>query len=201
MGSKELFLSFNSKSMQDIRLNKIRQFFKNNRRLPSYSEMLKIFGLRSKNAIHKIVSGWLEKGVLIKTGNKLSPTGQFFSLPLLGQVKAGFPTPAEEDWHFMSLDDYLVEKPTASFLLKVDGDSLIDLGILPGDLVIVERKTEANPEDIVLALIDGDWTLKIFQKKNNQVYLQSANKKYPSFYPEQELKIYGVVKAVTRKIR
>jgi len=119
----------------------------------------------------------------------------------LGQVKAGFPTPAEEDWHFMSLDDYLVEKPTASFLLKVDGDSLIDLGILPGDLVIVERKTEANPEDIVLALIDGDWTLKIFQKKNNQVYLQSANKKYPSFYPEQELKIYGVVKAVTRKIR
>lgn len=183
------------------RLNKVRQFFKQNRRLPSYSEMLKIFGLASKNAIHKIVRNWLEEGLLEKTGNKLSPTGQFFKLPLLGQVKAGFPTPAEEDWQFMSLDDYLVEKPSASFLLKVDGDSLIDLGILAGDLVIVERSTQANPEDIVLALIDGDWTLKIFQKKNNKAYLQSANKKYPSFYPEQELKIYGVVKAVTRKIR
>jgi len=186
--------------MREPRLNKLRTFYKTHRRLPSYSEMLKLFKLASKNAIHKIVKKWTEAGLLEKVNNKLAPTNQFFQLPILGLVKAGFPMAADEVVDFMSLDDFLIDKPQASFLLKVSGDSLKDVGIFPHDLVIIEKKQQASPGEIVLALIDREWTLKIFQKKGKKVFLQSANKKYPSFYPRQELQIFGVVKGVVRKI-
>ena len=63
---------------------------------------------------------------------KLAPTSQFFSLPLLGLVKAGFPILAEEDKKYLTLDEYLIEDPISSFLLTVSGDSLIELGIFEG---------------------------------------------------------------------
>ena len=187
--------------MENERLQKIQSFYKNNRRLPSYSEMLSLFSLSSKNAIHKIVAGLIEEGFLQKNQGKLSPTGKFFSLPFLGQVKAGFPTEAAEDLDLLSLDEYLIEKPNSSFLLKVSGDSLLGLGILPGDLVIIEKKNSAHPEEIVLAQIDNEWTLKIFKKENGKIFLASANDKYPPFYPVEELKIFGAVKGVVRKVK
>lgn len=186
--------------MPDLRLEKLKSFYKKHRRLPSYSEMLNLFQLASKNAIHKIVKKWLELNLLEKVNNKLAPTRKFFQLPLLGLVKAGFPAGAEEVVDFISLDDYLIDRPQASFLLKVSGDSLKGVGIFPDDLVVIEKKQEAHSGEIILALIDREWTLKIFQKRGKKVYLQSANDKYPSFYPKEELQIFGVVKGVVRKI-
>jgi len=186
--------------MQDSRLNKLKTFYKKFRRLPSYSEMLNLFKLASKNAIHKIVKKWIEAGFLEKINNKLAPAKKFFQLPVLGLVKAGYPAIADETVDFLSLNDYLVDKPQESFLLKVDGDSLKDIGILSGDFVIIQKKQQASPNEIVLALIDREWTLKIFQKKGRKVFLKAANKKYPSFYPKQNLEIFGVVKGVVRKI-
>ncbi len=186
--------------MQDTRIEKLKDFYKKFRRLPSYSEMLAMFKLSSKNAIFKIVNKWVDLGLLEKIKGKLAPTKKFFALPVLGLVKAGFPQPADEVIDFMSLDDYLVEKPNDSFLLKVSGDSLKDVGIFEADLVVIERKQQALNGEIVLALIDQEWTLKIFQKKGKRIFLQSANKKYPSFYPRQDLQIFGVVKGVVRKI-
>jgi len=186
--------------MNDKRLEHLKTFYKKFRRLPSYSEMLRLFNLASKNAIYKIVKKWQDAGFLQKVNNKLSPTGKFFQLPILGLVKAGFPTAAEEVVDFLSLDDYLIDKPQASFLLKVSGDSLKDVGIFDGDLVVIEKKQQACSNEIVLALIDEEWTLKIFQKRGSRVFLQSANQKYPSFYPRFKLQIFGVVKGVVRKI-
>lgn len=185
--------------MNESRLEKIRIFYQKYRRLPSYSEMLKLFSLSSKNAIYKIVKKLTAEGILKKEGKKLSPTKNFFSLPFLGLVKAGFPTMAEETIDFLSLDEYLIENPQASFFLKVSGDSLINLGIFPGDLALIERKKEANNNDIVLALIDNEWTLKILRKDRNQIFLESANPKYPKFLPKEELQIFGVMKAIIRK--
>src|SRR4030042_4067951 len=160
--------------MSTNRLEQIKDFYKKHRRLPSYSEMLKLFKLASKNSIYKLVQKWLENGLLQKINNKLAPTQEFFKIPFLGYVKAGFPTEAAEDLDLLSLDEYLIEKPNASFLLKVTGDSLSGIGILPEDLVVIERKSEAKDEDIVLALIDNQWTLKILKKQNSQVSLYSA---------------------------
>jgi repressor LexA len=187
--------------MKIDRLDLIKKFYRRYRRLPSYSEMLKLFGLASKKAIFDIVHKLVDEGFLKKINNKLAPTSKFFALPLLGLIKAGFPILAEENRDYLTLDEYLIEDPQSSFLLKVSGDSLTGAGIFDGDLVIIERKKEADNGDIVLAQIDREWTLKILEKIQGVVKLRSANPKYPPFLPREELQLFGVVKAVVRKIR
>jgi len=187
--------------MANTRLEILKKYYKKNRRLPSYSEMLKLFNLSSKNSVFKIVNKWIDENFLKKINGKLSPTSRFFALPLLGNIKAGFPILAEENKNYLTLDDYLIEDPSTSFLLKVSGDSMTGVGIFEGDIVIVEKKKIPTIGDIVLAQIDREWTLKIFKKdrKKHTNYLEAANPKYPPLYPLQELQIYGVVKAVIRK--
>ncbi len=184
------------------RLGAVKKFYRETRRLPSYSEMLKLFGLSSKNAVFKIVKKWIQDGIMEKKDEKMAPTAKFFSLPFLGIIKAGFPVISEEDRNYLSLEEYLIEDPNKTFLLKVSGDSMIEAGIYEGDIVIIERKKEARPGDIVLAQIDHEWTLKIYQmdKKKNITYLLAANSNYPPFYPHNELLIHGIVKAVVRKL-
>lgn len=180
-------------------LSKIQIFYKKNKRMPSYSEMLLLFGLSSKNAIHKITNKLVEQNYLQKLNNKLSPTNFFFQVPILGNIKAGFPTGAEEELNFLSLDEYLIDKPNRSFLLKVSGDSMEEVGIFDGDMVVIEKTSQASSGTIVLALIDNEWTLKILDKKNGISILRAANPKYPEFVPVEELKVFGIVKSVMRK--
>ena len=187
------------KIMKQQYLKNLQTFYKKNRRLPSYSEMLSLFGLASKNAIHKIIKKLIDSGYLQKINNKLAPANLFFQVPLLGNVKAGFPTGAEEDLNFMSLDEYLIDNPNSSFMLKVAGDSLEGIGIYKNDLVVLEKAKSANRGEIVLALIDGEWTLKIIEKVNGATVLRSANPKYPDFYPHLSLEIFGIVRSVVRK--
>lgn len=182
-------------------LNLLKRFFKKNRRLPSYAEMSSLFNFSSKNAVFKIVQQWITEGILTKEGNKIAPTSVFFALPLMGLIKAGFPILAEEDKKYLTLDDYLIEDPISSFLLTVSGDSLVEIGIFDGDIVVVEKRKEAQSGDVVLAEIDREWTLKILRRDQNRTYLISANVHYPPFFPKNELKIHGVVKAVIRKLR
>jgi len=121
---------------------------------------------------------------------------------VLGLVEAGFPSPAEEEMRdTLSLDEFLVSNPDASFLLKVSGDSMTGAGILPGDLVIVDRGQTAKSGDIVIAEVDGEWTMKFLKKSGDAVFLVPANPKYKPIRPQRELKITGVVTAVVRKYR
>ena len=186
--------------MKQDTLSKVKLFYKNHRRLPSYSEMLQLFGFSSKNSVYKLVQKWLEEGFLKKEDNKLAPTTKFFALPFLGIIKAGYPILAEENRNYLSLDEYLIGDPQSSFLLKVSGDSMVDAGIFDEDIVIIERTKQATLGDIVLAEIDREWTLKILRKDAKGItYLEAANPKYPFFYPKKELNVFGVVKAVIRK--
>ena len=84
---------------------------------------------------------------------------------MLGMVTAGFPSPAEEELvDALSLDDYLIGNRQATFILKVSGDSMRDAGILPDDLVIVDRGLNPKNGDIVIAEVDGEWTMKYLKK-------------------------------------
>jgi len=188
--------------MIEDRLSSIKKFYRRFRRLPSYSEMLKIFNISSKNAVFKIINKLIDLGFIEKDSKKLSPTKKFFSLPLLGVIKAGFPIIAEENKDYLTIDDYLIENPQSSFLLKVSGDSMTGVGIFEGDIVIIERKKDVNAGSIVLAQIDNEWTLKIFKtdRKKHINYLEAANPKYPPFFPINDLQIYGIVRGVIRKI-
>lgn len=182
---------------------KLHQYYLKWKRMPTYAEMLGVFGLRSKNAAHKRVALLLAQGFLEKdTKGRLLPVKLHNPVKLLGSVAAGFPSPAEEESvDLMSLDDYLITNPQATYLLKVDGDSMTGAGIMPGDLVLVQKGRVPANGDIVVACVDNEWTLKYFQKNKGKVILVAANKKYPPIEPKQELVIAGVVIANVRKYK
>ncbi len=183
--------------------NKLRRYWQKNKRLPSFSEMANIFNYASKNAVSKLVIRLKEADIVEQDANgHLIPGDILTSLPLLGNVQAGFPSPAEEELvDTLTLDRYLVNNPDSSFLIEVAGDSMIEAGIQPKDLVIVDRGLTPKNNDIVLAKIDNDWTLKYLYKKGQQIYLQAANENYPNLIPKQELEIAGVVVSSIRKYK
>jgi SOS regulatory protein LexA len=133
---------------------------------------------------------------------RLIPLLPSVPLRMLGTVEAGFPSPAEESLaDNISLDDLLIQNREASFLIKVSGDSMSGAGILPGDMVIVDKGQVPKSGDIVIAEVDGQWTMKYLRKRGEDVLLVPANPKYQPIRPKQELKISGVVTAVVRKYR
>ena len=160
-------------------------------------------GFRSKNAVYKLVNK-LEKLKVLERDDKGRLIALSIAAPvkLLGTVEAGFPSPAEEELaDNLSLDDLLIQNPEATFLLKVSGDSMSEAGILPGDMVLVDKGENPKNGDIVIAEVDGEWTMKYLKKRGENVVLLPANPKYQPIRPKKELKIAGVVTAVIRKYR
>ena len=181
--------------------DKIISFYRNNKRMPGYKEIMSLVGFKSKNAVYKLINKLVEDEVVDKDSKgKLRPMKIFGEVPILGLVEAGIPTVAEEDLsNTINLDQYLIKNRNSTYLLEVKGDSMIDEGIKEGDLVVVERAMEARDGDIVIAEVDGGWTMKYFKKKGNIVYLKPADKNYSPIYPEYDLKVAAIVKGVIRK--
>ena len=105
----------------------------------------------------------------------------------------------EELRDVISFDAYLVTRPQASFILKVTGDSMTGAGIMPGDLVIVEKGRTPKNGSIVVAEVDGDWTMKYFRRDKGRITLEAANPGCPNITPREELRLVGVVTACVRK--
>jgi repressor LexA len=169
--------------------------------MPSFSEIGEMAGIRSKNAVSKLV-GKLERLKVLARDSKgrLVPGSIASPVRVLGTVEAGFPSPAEEELvDTLSLDDLLIQNREATFLLKVSGDSMSGAGILPGDMVIVDKGRTPRSGDIVIAEVDGQWTMKFLRKRKDEVTLLPANPRYKPIRPKSELKIAGVVTAVVRK--
>lgn len=181
--------------------NKIISFYQKNRRMPGYKEIMALVGFKSKNAVYKLINKLVEDEVVDKdSSGKLTPMKIFGEIPLLGLVEAGIPTTVDPGTlDTMNIDEYLVKNKESTYLLEVKGDSMIDEGIREGDLVLVERRGEAKDGDIVIAEVDGGWTMKYFKKKGNIIYLKPANKNYSPIYPQYDLKIAAIVKGVIRK--
>ncbi|MBI5139260.1 repressor LexA [Candidatus Nomurabacteria bacterium] len=180
---------------------KLESFYKDNKRMPTYTEMMKLFSFKSKNAVAKVVRKLEEAGLVAKDHlGRLTPTTSFGEVPLLGLVTAGLPASVEEELSDrVNLDDMLIGKKEMTYMLEVDGDSMIDAHIEKGDMVLVERATVARDGQIVIAEVDGEFTMKYFKKEGNKVWLEPANKNYKPIYPEHSLNINAVVKAVIRK--
>jgi len=185
------------------RVSEIRAFYRKSGRMPSYSEVSDLTGLRSKNAVFKFIGKLVTLKILEKDKKgKLIPLTIANPVRVLGTVEAGFPSPAEEELvDTLSLDDLLIQNREASFLLKVSGDSMSGAGIMPGDMVIVDKGRSAKSGDIVIAQVDGEWTMKYLRKRGESVTLVPANPKYQPIKPKNELKIAGVVTAVVRKYK
>ncbi len=185
------------------RVSEISRFYSRSGRMPSFSEIGEMTGLRSKNAVFKLVGKLVGLKVLEKDAKgRLIPGSIAAPVKILGTVEAGFPSPAEEELvDTLSLDNLLIQNPEATFLLKVSGDSMSGAGILPGDMVLVDKGQTPKSGDIVIAEVDGEWTMKYLKKRGENVVLIPANPNYRPIRPKKELKIAGVVTAVVRKYR
>jgi len=183
------------------RVKEIAHFYYQRNRMPSFSEIGEMVGLKSKNAVSKLVKKMEELKVIEQDEKgRLIPGSLKFPVRILGTVEAGFPSPAEEELaDTLSLDDMLIQNHEATFLLKVSGESMSGAGILPGDMVIVNKGQNPKNGDIVIAEVDGEWTMKYLKKNGNSVTLLPDNPKFQPITPKNELKISGVVTAVVRR--
>lgn len=129
-------------------------------------------------------------------------SGQPLRLPLYGShVPAGFASPADdfvED--YLDLNELLVKHHDATFFVRVSGRSMIDAGILPGDILIVDRSVEAVHGKIVIAVVETEVTVKRLHIKGDTVILKAENPEYPDIPITGDLHIWGVVTSVIHQV-
>jgi len=194
---------------------RVYEFLDAKKRMPTFEELKSVFVVRSKDTVSRIVNDlinleYIEQDKSGKLLPKNTPN-HFFkkrgtSAPeqtifkMLGTVEAGFPTHVDaQDLETIKFEDWLIGDTNATFMLKVSGNSMIDAGICAGDFVIVERGKDPKQNDIVLAEVDGAWTLKYYKKDKSGIYLEPANKNFKSIRPKNELNIAATVVALVRK--
>jgi DNA polymerase V len=149
----------------------------------------------------------LKKLKRVHTGKELSfysMEGKTLDIPFYqSNVSAGFPSPAED---FMELDlnlqEYLVQHPSATFCVKVTGDSMQNAGIFSGDVMVVDRALEPKNKTIVLAVLDGEFTVKRIHKKGDLLFLNPENDNFKPIEITQEMnfKVWGVVTHIIHKV-
>ncbi len=178
---------------------------------PSISEMATFLKVKSKNAVAKLLTALEDQG-FIKTSGKargieiLDALGQSLEkglvrVPILGNIQAGSPHLAEEqveDW--INLPQTLIKNRRDVFLLRVRGDSMINAGIYEGDLVIVRPTQDVKNNDIVVALLHDEATVKRFIQIKNRSYLKAENPEYKNIYPKEEWMVQGKVVGVIRSL-
>lgn len=127
------------------------------------------------------------------------------ALPLYtSKVSAGFPSPADEHVEKrLNPNEYLIENDTTTFFVRVKGDSMIDAGIFEDDVLVVDRSRLAQIGDIVLAMLDGEFTVKTLGKSKHGIRLIPANKHYPviEVTEEQAFQVWGVITGSMRKFK
>jgi repressor LexA len=197
-------------------LDFISQFLDDNRYCPSYEEIARGLELASLATVHKHISvlenkGYLKRGFNQSRSLELAPKflqeqkrsrPAVVEIPLLGRIAAGTPVETVEQKETLNLADFAGNGTT--FALEVRGDSMIDDHICDGDLILLERVSEAHDGDIVVALVAGsETTLKRFYRENQStVRLQPANAALkPILLPARDVEVQGKLLAVLRKYK
>lgn len=188
-------------------LDNIYSYFEKHGRMPSYSEAASLFGFASKFAAHKKIKSYIESGLLGKDSKgKLIPKKEEAlenrrrNVVVLGTVEAGFGSPYEETvYGKVTLDEWMIPSKANTYMLRVNGDSMKDAGIIDGDMVLVEKTSTAKLGSVIIAELDGAYTVKYLRKDKNGYYLEAANDEYPDLHPDGELRIIARVIGSVRK--
>lgn len=184
-------------------LGMLRDYYARHQVLPSYARIGALVGLSSKASVAEMVLRLKAEDYLESTPDRrLKPGRRFFERPVAESVRAGTPSPAAESFpEALAIDSHLIPHPSRSVLIKVKGDSMVDAGILDGDTVVVERRPTATSGEIVVAIVDDDFTLKRLAREKGRLVLRPENKAYPVIRPDGNLEIFGVVTGLFRKYR
>ena len=184
-------------------LSTLQDYYARHRALPSYASIGGLLGLRSKSSVAALVARLKLAGYLESTPDRrLAPTRRFFARPLAdAPVRAGLPEAVDDTGaEALTIDDYLIERPSSTVLIRVKGDSMMDAGIFDGDLVVVEKRPSAHKGEIVVAIVDNQFTLKRLDLEDGRFILRAENKAYAPIRPEGTLEIFGVMVGLVRKL-
>jgi repressor LexA len=184
-------------------LAKLQDYYADNNVLPPYSTIMSLLGLKSKSPVAALIARLKLQGYLESTPEKrLKPGKRFFERPIFDSVRAGMPSAAGDSrYDTITIDEYLVENPSSTVLINVKGDSMIDAGIMEGDTVVVEKTMSARAGDMVIAIVDNEFTLKTLGNEKGRFVLIPANPAYPVIRPQGNLEIFGVVVGQFRKYK
>lgn len=184
-------------------LERLRTYWKRHHAFPSMAKLCEVVGMSSTASVFDLVSRLKDAGYVERVEGRIAPTKRFFARPLVGSVRAGLPQPApDDDFEVLAIEDYLVPDPNRTFLAKVKGDSMKDASLLDGDLVVVQKNCPTKVGDIVVAVVDGQITVKYLrQQPDGRFYLQAANPAFADILPTGELEILGVVVGQFRSYR
>lgn len=196
---------------QDI-LNFIMGCMRDQGRPPTIAEIATHFNIASTNGVHEHLTALTRKGYIVRSSKarsielsdkvaRANYTALESSLPLLGRVAAGMPMLAQEN-----VEDYVTVAPdqcrSGAFCLRVSGESMIEAGILDGDVIIVDQNIQPKSGDIVVALIDDEATVKYFYPRREMVELRPANSSMqPMLISSGAMTIQGVVVGLQRRFR
>ncbi len=193
----------NLTSKQKEILRFIYQTVKTTQLPPSIREIASHFDLASTATVRDHLKALVDKGCIRITANKSRAIElvkeKLFSIPIMGRVAAGLPSLAVEDIEgYLNLDS-IVFSDDNIFALRVKGDSMIQAGIMPGDLVLVRKQTMAKTGETVVALIGDEATVKYLKRKDNDFYLEPANPRYEPRLMDDNVSIIGKVISVVRR--
>ena len=185
-------------------LNKLQDYYADWKSIPSYAKLCEVFGITSKSWVKAILDRLCAAGFLERTPDAVwVPTRQFFARPLAeSTVQAGMPVSVTDtQCDYFVIDEMLIDTPSKTTLITVKGESMIDAGIHDGDVAVVEKRMTANIGDIVVAIVDNEFTLKTLDKERGQFILRPANPAFPVIRPQGTLEIFGVLVGLIRKYR
>jgi repressor LexA len=186
-------------------LEKLQDYYAEHKVIPSYSVLATLWGVSAKSWVAECVKRFEEAAFLDWTPDRqLKPGKRFFERVVAhSPVQAGLPNPATAEGYdyVSSIDEMLVRVPSKTQLLRVKGDSMIEAGIHEGDYLVVEKQPHANVGEIVVAIVDNEFTVKYLARERNEFVLKPANKAYPVIRPRGRLEIFGVMAGLVRRNR
>ena len=203
-------MKYVTERQRDI-LNFIKEFQAERGIAPTHREICDHFGFSSYGTVYKHLSLLEKKGLIRRNWNqkrgveivekteKREPAAGVRELPLFGYIAAGRPLDVDVSDETIAVPEHLTTRGE-NYVLKVRGDSMIDDGILDGDLVIISRREQAYNGEMVVANVNGEVTLKRIYREGERVRLQPANATMsPIFAPARDVAVQGVVVGLMRR--
>ncbi len=180
---------------------------------PSTRELADKLRIKSPNTIFSHLKGLIQKGYLQKNQKGsitnitdqpfqfLSNLGKALSIPFFPEsIPAGFQAPAEDTGKdFLTIDQYVITNPSNTFALKVRGNSMEQAGIMPGDILLVERRTDAKSGQIVVAHLPDGFTVKRYVQEGGNVFLRAESSENYQIKLQEGTQLWGIVIGIIRK--
>lgn len=182
-------------------LGKLQDYYADKGVLPSFTKIALLAGLKTSSAASALVARLKLSQHLDSTPEKrLIPGSRFFERTLADTIRAGIPAQSNDVRNdLVTIDRFLIQKPSHSVLLLVRGDSMMEAGLLDGDTVVVIKGAPCRVNEIVVAIVDNEFTVKYLAHDKRGYFLRPGNKAYAPVRPKDQLEIYGLVVGSFRK--